>query len=79
MNQYSPLTKARAAKMKLVYFLKRGNEDEKEVSLDEYMEAAQSNNKALGCSPDHVPMLFMGYRVTGHCVVQDGEVEEALV
>ena len=77
MSQY--LTRARAAEMKLVYFLKRGDEDEKEVSLAEYMKAASPGNKDFGLPPDHVPRVFMGHAMTGHFAVKEGETEETLV
>ncbi len=75
MPEFKPLTETRAAEMQLTYFIKRGNEDEKEVTLTEYMEALSDGVKSMGPS-DHVPRMFMGGGMTGWV---GGEDEEKLV
>jgi len=78
MTPYRSLTRERAESMKLTYHLKRGKEPEREVTLDEYLEAVRGScdMQAMFGTEDHVPKMFMGGGMTGSI---GGEDEGRLV
>jgi len=67
--KYTPLTPEKAKELKLKFFLKSGNQPPREVTLEEYMEAAP---KIIKDADNNVPRLFMDGKQIGYI----GGIEE---
>lgn len=66
-EEYKPWTREFLRGKGIKYFLKHAGEKEyKEVTLDEYADAAEEHNKIFGEGFGAIPKVFRGAKASGH-------------